>query len=100
MLRRKSSDLSNLSDGDDRRERRPFQDRQKNFGENRGSWNYSSRFPNDSWESITDQPPNPSPASFVFSDSERGDENDDDDDDDDEWIRDPRFDVLDRVVIM
>ena len=47
-------------------------------------------FRRDAWESITDQPPNPHPYSPVMSDTE----------DDDEWIRDPTFDALDRVVIM
>jgi len=50
----------------------------------------SRGFGPDAWESITDQPPNPYPFSPVLSDNE----------DDDDWIRDPTFDALDRVVIM
>jgi len=51
-----------------------------------------SSFSADGWESITDQPPNPYPYSPAFEDY--------DNDDDDDWIRDPNFDALDRVVIM
>lgn len=48
-----------------------------------------SRFTADPWETITDQPPNPNSVSPLNSDVE-----------DDEWIRDPYFETLDRVVIM
>lgn len=51
----------------------------------------------DPWETITDQPPNPRSFSAVSSDE---DDDNDNDDDEDEWIRDPYFDNLDRVVIM